>query len=52
MSGRASKGDFRALMQRYRESAEGVRDGESAVTPARKAQMTKTLSSGINSGRL
>ncbi|RDX46728.1 hypothetical protein OH76DRAFT_1419980 [Lentinus brumalis] len=52
MSGRASKGDFRALMQRYRESAEGVRDGESAVTPARKAQMIKTLSSGINSGRL
>ncbi|RDX46726.1 hypothetical protein OH76DRAFT_813156 [Lentinus brumalis] len=51
-SGRSPKGDFRALMQRYRESAEGWRDGESAsISPARKTPLSKTWSSGSNSGR-
>ncbi|KAI0706263.1 hypothetical protein C8T65DRAFT_652151 [Cerioporus squamosus] len=51
LSGRSPKRDFQALMQRYRDSAEGWRDNDSSsISPARKTPLSKTWSSGSNSG--
>ncbi|KAI0801451.1 hypothetical protein C8Q74DRAFT_1242151 [Fomes fomentarius] len=45
LSGRSPKRDFQALMQKYRESADGWRDSDTSISP-RKTYSDKTWSAG------
>ncbi len=44
LTGSSPKRDFRALMQKYRDSAEGWRDTESSYTSPRKTYSDRTWS--------